>query len=440
MSSGQDYIALMRTNLLQPTGQAAPAAVPASQAGRQPFRVAAFGLGPRFLRLIEVIFQGERVNPHAFELANTRATGEFDIALVNLTVPGGVDTARRLRSLPGGLPVIGVGRRGNRLRGADDLLFSAFARDVLGVLNRAADALVARAQCRNILRTSVAGALDDAAMLELFPEPLRVLVIDPSPSSRRQVAVGMRQLGIEVDGVGNLEQAGDVLSMRSYDLVIVDPHQPDGCGLAMMRRFRRVTGSRVPVVVLSASSRLQNLLRSAVAGCDGYLVKPLSIPALHATARRILLGNVYRRQRAALGELPMAVPASGHALPRFPWRVLDVIRQMFAGIRLGRISDAEHARRVLEQARERARMNQARARGDGACVDSLLLSPSARPVWRPGSTHALVDMAPSRSGQSPQRRAQGSQVRAFMVSSSIVARRAQALSGITRPRHDSALV
>ena len=56
--------------------------------------------------------------------------------------------------------------------------------------------------------------------------PLRVLVMDPSPSSRSHVAVGMRQLGVDVDGVGTLEQASDVLSMRHYDLVIVDPQQP----------------------------------------------------------------------------------------------------------------------------------------------------------------------------------------------------------------------
>ena len=232
-----------------PRGQKSPTAAPAmvAEAPRLPFRVAAFGLGQRFMRLIELIFQCEAQNPHRYQLADTRTGGEFDIALVNLTIPGGVDTARRLRSLPRAIPVIGVGRRANRLRGADDLLFASFAQDILAVLNRSADVLVARAQQHAINRNTLSASSMLAARQRMpVDTPLRVLVMDPSPSSRSHVAVGMRQLGVDVDGVGTLEQASDVLSMRHYDLVIVDPQQPDGCGLEMMRRFKRATGSNVP--------------------------------------------------------------------------------------------------------------------------------------------------------------------------------------------------
>lgn len=369
-----------------------PATAP--QAVRQPFRVAAFGLGPRFMRMVDMIFQNDAGSSHRYQLADLRTAGEFDIALVNLTVPGGVDTARRLRSLPRALPVIGVGRRANRMRGADDLLFSSFAQDVMGVLNRAADTLVARAQCRMIVRPPQGPAALDTPAGEVDPDSLRVLVIDPSPSCRHQVAVGMRQLGIAVDGVGSLEQAADVLATRTYDLVIVDPEQPDGCGLTMLRRFRRVTGSRVPVVVLSASSRLPDLLRSAMAGCSGYLVKPLSVPALQATARRILLRNLYRRQRAAIGEIPMANNMKGRILPLFPGRLFEALRNRiriaFNYLR-SHGSDAECARRAFEHARQHAELK-ARAHGDGARVNSLLLSPNAVPVWRPGSTHCAVNV------------------------------------------------
>ncbi len=190
---------------------------------------------------------------------------------------------------PRAIPVIGVGRRANRLRGADDLLFASFAQDILAVLNRSADVLVARAQQHAINRNTLSASSLLAARQRMpVDTPLRVLVMDPSPSSRSHVAVGMRQLGVDVDGVGTLEQASDVLSMRHYDLVIVDPQQPDGCGLEMMRRFKRATGSNVPVVVLSARSGIPDLLRSAMMGCSGYLVKPLSMSALHGTVRRIL--------------------------------------------------------------------------------------------------------------------------------------------------------
>ena len=311
-------------------GQRAPSTAPAvaAEASRPVFRVAAFGLGQRFLRLIELIFQCEQHNPHRYELADTRTSGEFDIALVNLTIPGGVDTARRLRSLPRAVPVIGVGRRANRLRGADDLLFSSFTHDVLGVLNRSADILVARAQQHAFNRSTLTARTLLADSRLPADVQLRALVIDPSPSSRSHVTVGMRQLGLDVDGVGTLEQASDVLATRAYDLILVDPQQPDGCGLEMMRRFKRATGSNVPVVVLSARSGISDLLRSAMAGCSGYLVKPLSMSALHGTVRRILLRTAGRRQRGAIGPMALAdddrVPAAGQ--PGLIWRMLDGLR------------------------------------------------------------------------------------------------------------------
>ena len=368
-----------------PRGQKSPTTAPAmvAEAPRLPFRVAAFGLGQRFMRLIELIFQCEAQNPHRYQLADTRTGGEFDIALVNLTIPGGVDTARRLRSLPRAIPVIGVGRRANRLRGADDLLFASFAQDILAVLNRSADVLVARAQQHAINRKRMP-----------VDTPLRVLVMDPSPSSRSHVAVGMRQLGVDVDGVGTLEQASDVLSMRHYDLVIVDPQQPDGCGLEMMRRFKRATGSNVPVVVLSARSGIPDLLRSAMMGCSGYLVKPLSMSALHGTVRRILLRTAGRRQRGAIGPMALAdddrVPAAGQ--PGLIWRMLDGLRhQCLSGLGFlgGRLGLMWSGSRGASRGAERVSL---RGGGDGARVDSMRLSPNAVPVWRPGSSHCDVDM------------------------------------------------
>ena len=371
-----------------PRGQKSPTAAPAmvAEAPRLPFRVAAFGLGQRFMRLIELIFQCEAQNPHRYQLADTRTGGEFDIALVNLTIPGGVDTARRLRSLPRAIPVIGVGRRANRLRGADDLLFASFAQDILAVLNRSADVLVARAQQHAINRNTLSASSLLAARQRMpVDTPLRVLVMDPSPSSRSHVAVGMRQLGVDVDGVGTLEQASDVLSMRHYDLVIVDPQQPDGCGLEMMRRFKRATGSNVPVVVLSARSGIPDLLRSAMMGCSGYLVKPLSMSALHGTVRRILLRTAGRRQRGAIGPMALAdddrVPAAGQ--PGLIWRMLDGLRhQCLSGLGFlgGRLALTGYSSRGACRGVERVSL---RGGGDGARVDSMRLSPNAVPVWRP---------------------------------------------------------
>jgi len=132
----------------------------------------------------------------------------------------------------------------------------------------------------------------------------RALVVDPSPSVRSQVAVALRQIGVDAEGVGTLAQAEDVLSMRSYELMILEPRQPDGDGIDMLTRFRNESTLSLPIIVLSARSGLRDLARAAWVGCSGYLGKPVALSVLHGTVSRVLLRSLKPRldaERRALG-------------------------------------------------------------------------------------------------------------------------------------------
>jgi CheY-like chemotaxis protein len=256
------------------------------------YRIAVFGLGHRFQRLLEIIVKHARHNNYRYQVAEHRDKGDFDIALVDLTVAGGVEVARTLKSVPQALPVIGVGRRSNHRRGNDDLLLATFSLDVLGVLNRAAESLSLRERTRQLSSRLVQA--DPALRLPLISgRPPRALVIEPSPSVRSQLAVALRQIGVDAEGVGTLAQAEDVLSMRRYELMILEPQQPDGDGLAMLRRLRHAPRTAklklgMPVIVLSSRSGMLDLAKAAWAGCSGYLGKPVPLSTLHATVNRIL--------------------------------------------------------------------------------------------------------------------------------------------------------
>ncbi len=263
------------------------------------YRIAVFGLGHRFQRLLEIIVKHARHNNYRYQVAERGGEGDFDIALVDLTVAGGVDVARTLKSVPQALPVIGVGRRANHRRGNDDLLLATFSLDVLGVLNRAAESLSLRERTRR--QSSRLVQADSALRLPLIAgRPPRALVIEPSPSVRSQLAVALRQIGVDAEGVGTLAQAEDVLSMRRYELMILEPQQPDGDGLAMLRRLRHEPraaklGLGMPVIVLSSRSGMLDLAKAAWAGCNGYLGKPVPLSTLHATVNRILSKSLHSR-------------------------------------------------------------------------------------------------------------------------------------------------
>ncbi len=279
------------------------------------YRIAVFGLGPRFQRLLEVIVKHARHNNYRYQVAEHSGPGEFDIALVDMTAKGGVGVAQTLKSVPQALPVIGVGRRSNHRRGNDDLLLATFSLDVLGVLNRAAESLSIRERTRRMSTRLVQA--DPALRLPLISgRPPRTLVVEPSPAVRSQIAAALRQISVDAEGVGTLAQAEDVLSMRSYELVILEPQQPDGDGLAMLRRLRNGMGIAklaVPVIVLSGRSGVFDLARAAWAGCNGYLGKPVPLSALHATVNRVLRRSLGKRLQASRLSRPAGASRTMHS-------------------------------------------------------------------------------------------------------------------------------
>lgn len=262
------------------------------------YRVVTFGLAPRFHRLLEIICRHARHNPYRFEIGEALSSLPptidglvFDIAVVDVTTEGGSETARLLKLLPSGKPVIEVGRRLHHARGSDDVQLRNFSLEVLSVLNHTVAALLqqGRRRQRALRLAPVRGAgasPDPQAPKRRAP---RVLVVDPSPSIRSQVAVAIRRIGADAEEVASLEAAVAILAQRRYELVITELDLPDGDGLDVMRAVRRLDPvRRAAVVVLSQRDGWLDQARAAMAGCTGFLAKPVTFATLHATARRTL--------------------------------------------------------------------------------------------------------------------------------------------------------
>lgn len=102
----------------------------------------------------------------------------------------------------------------------------------------------------------------------------------------RILAHGLKDAGHAVDVVGDGEAALIRASDGPYDVLVLDLMLPGRDGLSVCRALRE-TGSRVPVLMLTARDAVDDRVEGLDAGGDDYLVKPFAFEELLARLRSL---------------------------------------------------------------------------------------------------------------------------------------------------------
>lgn len=115
----------------------------------------------------------------------------------------------------------------------------------------------------------------------------RILVVDDEPKLVRLVREVLTAADFEVLTTGSGEGALEMIALEKPDLVLLDiilSRTMDGYQVAQrVREF-----SDTPIIMLTAKSREEDLLRGFEAGADDYLTKPFSAKELLARVRAVL--------------------------------------------------------------------------------------------------------------------------------------------------------
>lgn len=120
--------------------------------------------------------------------------------------------------------------------------------------------------------------------------PGRVLLVEDDRFLRRACEVALRQRGVTVVSAADGEAALAEVRAARPDLVLLDLLMPRISGLDVLRRLRADPATRdVRVLVLSNSSREQDMQEIRALGVEGYLVKAnLSLAELVERVGRLL--------------------------------------------------------------------------------------------------------------------------------------------------------
>jgi two-component system, OmpR family, response regulator MprA len=117
---------------------------------------------------------------------------------------------------------------------------------------------------------------------------MRVLVVDDERAVRDSLRRALELEGYEVDLAVDGQEALDRLAAGpDPDAVILDVLMPAVDGLEVCRRLR-TSGSRLPVLMLTARAEVENRVAGLDAGADDYVTKPFALEELLARLRALL--------------------------------------------------------------------------------------------------------------------------------------------------------
>lgn len=120
---------------------------------------------------------------------------------------------------------------------------------------------------------------------------MKFLVVDDFSTMRRIVKNLLKELGFT--NVQEAEDGVDALSKLrggDFDFVVSDWNMPNMTGIELLRAIRAdATLKHLPVLMVTAEAKRENIIEAAQAGASGYVVKPFTAGTLDEKLKKIFL-------------------------------------------------------------------------------------------------------------------------------------------------------
>ena len=115
------------------------------------------------------------------------------------------------------------------------------------------------------------------------PSKIKFLVVDDFSTMRRIVRNLLKELGYtHADEAEDGAVALRMLKVGSFDFVISDWNMPNMDGLQLLQAVRADPSLRhLPVLMITAEAKKENIIAAAQAGASGYIVKPFTAGTLN---------------------------------------------------------------------------------------------------------------------------------------------------------------
>ncbi|HMM27909.1 MAG: response regulator transcription factor [Chloroflexota bacterium] len=111
----------------------------------------------------------------------------------------------------------------------------------------------------------------------------KILIIDDDPALRQLVASSLQTAGYQLLTAGDGQEGLRQMYHSHPDLIVLDVNMPAMDGWTVCQRVREV--SNVPIIMLTAQSDPEEIVKGLDLGADDYLIKPFEMGVLLARVR-----------------------------------------------------------------------------------------------------------------------------------------------------------
>lgn len=105
----------------------------------------------------------------------------------------------------------------------------------------------------------------------------------------------LQSKGYMAKAVTNGQDAWEMLSKQHFDMLLTDISMPKGNGWQLLKNLRD-SQNDIPVIIISAKTDREDIIKGYQLGCDDYMTKPYSMDILickiEAILRRVNVGDL----------------------------------------------------------------------------------------------------------------------------------------------------
>ena len=119
---------------------------------------------------------------------------------------------------------------------------------------------------------------------------MKILVVDDFSTMRRIVRNLLKELGFAY--VSEAEDGVDALNKLrgegNFEFVVSDWNMPNMTGIELLRNIRADAALKhLPVLMVTAEAKRENIIEAAQAGASGYVVKPFTASTLDEKLKKV---------------------------------------------------------------------------------------------------------------------------------------------------------